>query len=87
MSGTPDTSTRSMNLPSRLREAATFALMDAARDTVVEAANEIERLLTVLDTYALYAAAAQRELASLRTRVSACRCGEADARQADTGPV
>lgn len=61
--------------------------MDAARDTVVEAANEIERLLTVLDTYALYAAAAQRELASLRTRVSACRCGEADARQADTGPV
>jgi hypothetical protein len=57
--------------------------MDAARGTVVEAAVEIERLLTVLDTYAHYAAAAQRELRSLRERVCACQCDNPAARQAE----
>jgi hypothetical protein len=32
------------NLPDRLREASHFALMDAARPLVLEAAEEIERL-------------------------------------------
>jgi hypothetical protein len=34
-----------VNLPDRLREASTFALMDAARPLLREAAREIERTL------------------------------------------
>lgn len=36
------------DLPARLREASTYALMDAARATVLEAADEIERLRRIL---------------------------------------
>lgn len=61
MSGTSTTGSDRQRLPTRLREAATFALMDAARSTVLEAATEIERLLVVLDCYSAYAAASERE--------------------------
>jgi hypothetical protein len=38
-----------VNLPDRLREASHFALMDAARSLVLEAADEIERLCAQQD--------------------------------------
>lgn len=51
--------------------------MDAARKAVLEAATEIERLHIVIDCYAAYAAASERE--HRRERARACRCGAGQA--------
>ena len=54
--------TSAMRLARKLREASHHALMDAARDTVSEAADEIDRLLLCIDCYARSSAAAAAEI-------------------------
>lgn len=50
----------------RLREASHYALMDAARGTVLEAADEIERLRTALDAAVTTLQASIREHSHMR---------------------
>lgn len=63
--------TNAMRLSRLLREASRHTLMDAARGTVSEAADEIDRLLVVIDCYARSSAAAAAELTELRLRLNA----------------
>ena len=63
---------------SRLREHSQHTLMDASRQLLRDAADEIERLQKIIDDYARVCEASSREIAMLRARtpLDVARCGK-----------
>lgn len=54
------------DIPGKLREQSTHALMSASRELLHQAADEIERLRIVIRCYAESSAAAAREIRKLK---------------------